>query len=117
MRTATQVRRFEYTQGISNKYWEIWIEERAKNMPIIVWSHWGKINNDGSYQRKQFNTIEEANAFYEKMIKQKLAKFYKEVLSKTNPLDIKIAPSSKDKLPNKIEDDLGNTKQVRRIDL
>lgn len=67
------LRRFEFRQGRSNKYWEAWTESS------IAVTHWGRMGTDGQFQRKNFSNNFSAEAYVRKMVNDKLAKGYKEV--------------------------------------
>lgn len=67
------LRRFEFKQGRSNKFWEAWTEDK------IAVTHWGRIGTAGAYQRKDFRTPFTAEEHIRNAIREKLAKGYVEV--------------------------------------
>ncbi len=70
---AYALRRFEFTDSRSNKYWEVWVDG------CVTTTHWGKIGTAGSYQPKSFGNTTLAISHAIKMVKEKLAKGYREV--------------------------------------
>jgi len=69
---------FEYTDAVSNKFWEINLK---KNQMIITFGRIG-IKNPVSQLRK-FDSNEEAKKYAERKIKEKINKGYLEKNSKT----------------------------------
>jgi predicted DNA-binding WGR domain protein len=69
---------FEYTDEVSNKFWEINLK---KNQMIITFGRIG-IKNPVSQLRK-FDSNEEAKKYAERKIKEKINKGYLEKNSKT----------------------------------
>lgn len=67
------MRRFEYKDAKSNKFWEV--EVKGKNLQVTF----GKIGTDGQSKPKAFATPEKAKAEMEKLIKEKTGKGYVEV--------------------------------------
>ena len=67
------MRRFEYKDAKSQKFWEIQVEGDAFTV------RYGKIGTDGQVQTKTFASAEKAEAEAEKMIKSKTKKGYVEV--------------------------------------
>lgn len=65
-------RRFEFQEGTSNKFWEIWVEDAA------VMTRYGRIGADGQTTRKDEGSAEKANALFEKLIREKTKKGYVE---------------------------------------
>ena len=65
-------RRFEFQEGSSNKFWEV---ELSGNSVI---TKWGRIGTDGQSKTKDFADAAKAKAEYNKLIKEKSAKGYKE---------------------------------------
>jgi predicted DNA-binding WGR domain protein len=67
------MRRFEYKQGTSYKFWEILVEGTAYT------ARYGKVGTEGQTQSKSFATADKAKAEAEKKIKEKVGKGYSEV--------------------------------------
>jgi uncharacterized protein (TIGR02996 family) len=67
------MRRFEYKDAKSQKFWEIEIEGDAYTV------RYGKIGTDGQVQTKTFASSDKAETAAEKIIAEKLKKGYKEV--------------------------------------
>lgn len=65
-------RRFEFSEGISNKFWEISI------LGDTVTSTWGRIGTEGQSKCKQFASAEKARQYFEKLIAAKTGKGYYE---------------------------------------
>jgi predicted DNA-binding WGR domain protein len=69
-----ELRRFVYTEGKSNKFWEIW-----KVGTTSYGRRWGKIGCPGSSNSWNCRTIQERNREVSDLIIQKLTKGYREV--------------------------------------
>ena len=67
------MRRFEFVEGGSSKFWEIAREDAA----ITV--RFGKIGSQGQVQQKSFDTATKAEIEHDKLIKEKTKKGYVEV--------------------------------------
>ena len=67
------MRRFEFSDSTSNKFWEIDVKGKTMNVTF------GKIETKGQSKPKDFATPEKAKAEMEKMIKEKTGKGYVEV--------------------------------------
>jgi predicted DNA-binding WGR domain protein len=67
------MRRFEFKQGSSYKFWEIHVEGKAYT------ARYGKVGTEGQTQSKSFATPEKATAEAEKKIREKVGKGYAEV--------------------------------------
>jgi predicted DNA-binding WGR domain protein len=67
------MRRFEFKQGSSYKFWEIHVEGKAYT------ARYGKVGTEGQTQSKSFATAEKAAAEAEKKIREKVGKGYAEV--------------------------------------
>jgi predicted DNA-binding WGR domain protein len=65
-------RRFEYSEGTSNKFWEVTVEK------VSVTVCFGRIGTAGQTQTKQFADLAAAVKHANKLIEQKLAKGYAE---------------------------------------
>ncbi|MBX3232073.1 MAG: DUF4132 domain-containing protein [Labilithrix sp.] len=68
------MRRFELSEGTSNKFWQVAIED-GKTLHVSF----GKIGTKGQTQRKDFAAPPAATAEMEKLIREKTKKGYKEV--------------------------------------
>jgi|GEM_PF-6312137 predicted DNA-binding WGR domain protein len=82
-------RRFEFSEGSSNKVWEIAIDGHT------VLTTYGRIGSAGQVMKKAEGSAEKAQAAVEKLIKQKTAKGYVEVGVKSAPAPKKSAASGK----------------------
>jgi predicted DNA-binding WGR domain protein len=70
-----KVRRFEFKDSRSNKYWEIWLSVcRCK-----VTTHWGRIGTPGAFQVKEFATPFLAERFIVSSVRSKVTKGYREM--------------------------------------
>jgi predicted DNA-binding WGR domain protein len=67
------MRRFELSEGTSNKFWEIALEGSGFTV------RFGRIGTNGQVQEKRFATPEKARAQHDKSIAEKLKKGYAEV--------------------------------------
>jgi predicted DNA-binding WGR domain protein len=67
------MRRFEFTDGTSNKFWEIEVGGAAFTV------HYGRIGASGKTQTKEFADESTAGAEADKLIREKLGKGYVEV--------------------------------------
>ncbi len=67
------MRRFEYTEGTSNKFWEITVSADT------VTTRWGRIDTDGQLKSKTFDTHAAAGKEADKQIQGKTKKGYVEV--------------------------------------
>ena len=67
------MRRFEFVEGTSNKFWEISVEGDS------VTVRFGKVGTNGQSQTKTFASESEAKAQHDKQIAEKLKKGYVEV--------------------------------------
>ncbi|MDH4184441.1 MAG: WGR domain-containing protein [Nitrospinota bacterium] len=63
--------RFEFSDGKSNKFWEIIMDENAFTV------RFGKIGTEGQTQSKRFDTPEKAKAEHDKLVAEKLKNGYK----------------------------------------
>jgi predicted DNA-binding WGR domain protein len=70
------IRRFEYKQGPSSKFWEIKIDTNTKTLTTT----WGRIGTSGTSNNKSFTDITELSKEYASLINGKLNKGYKEVV-------------------------------------
>ena len=67
------MRRFEFSDSTSNKFWEVDVKGETLNITF------GKIGTKGQSKPKDFATPEKAKAEMEKLIKEKTGKGYLEV--------------------------------------
>jgi predicted DNA-binding WGR domain protein len=65
-------RRFEFSEGSSNKFWEIWMEDTS------VMTKYGRIGSDGSQTVKDFGDEAKAEKEYDKLVNEKTKKGYEE---------------------------------------
>ena len=73
--SKSALRHFEFRQGASNKFWEIY-----QSGPILH-IRFGKIGSNGSSSSKDLVSNDVAKKEYNKIIKEKLGKGYKEIPS------------------------------------
>lgn len=69
------MRRFELSEGTSNKFWQI---ELAGSQFTVTW---GRIGTAGQTQTKSFDTDDKARAEHDKLVAEKVKKGYGEVAS------------------------------------
>ena len=70
---ASQTRRFEFSEGSSNKFWEV--SREGADVRI----RFGRIGTQGLSQIKAFADEETANKHIDKLVKEKTGKGYREV--------------------------------------
>ena len=68
----TSPRRFEFSEGTSNKFWEIKLQGNA------VITRYGKIGTSGQQTIKDMGTADKANKEYDKLVAEKTKKGYAE---------------------------------------
>ncbi len=68
----TKKRYFEFVDGTSNKFWEVWMDGTE------VTTNWGKIGTDGQTKAKPFPDEAKAQKEYDKLIAEKTGKGYVE---------------------------------------
>jgi predicted DNA-binding WGR domain protein len=66
-------RRFEFSEGTSNKFWTVWVEGTQ------LMTKYGKIGSAGSQTVKDFGTDEKVKKEYDKIVAEKNKKGYEEV--------------------------------------
>ena len=89
---------FEYTDEVSNKFWEI----NLKGNQVVI--TFGRIGNKPQQIKKKFNTNEESKKFAETKIREKTNKGY---------IEKKAGSSSKKSIKIKVkEPELGNKKKL-----
>ena len=66
-------RMFECVNGVSNKFWEVWVDDGG------LYTRYGKIGTDGQVSCVPYTDDDEANKAAEKIIKSKIKKGYVEV--------------------------------------
>ncbi len=69
---ATAKRYFEFVDGSSNKFWEIWMDGTD------VTTNWGKIGTGGQTKTKSFPDEAKAQKEYDKLLAEKTGKGYSE---------------------------------------
>lgn len=67
-----EIKRFEYVEDTSNKFWEIHVDDRE------VTTRWGRIGNEGQSNSKTYASKEEAIKEKDKIISEKVKKGYKD---------------------------------------
>ena len=72
MATMTKKRYFEFADGSSSKFWEVWMDGTD------VVTQWGKIGTPGRETRKSFADEAKAQKEYEKLVAEKTGKGYAE---------------------------------------
>jgi len=87
----TTMRRFEFSDSTSNKFWEV--DVKGKTLNVIF----GKIGTKGQSKPKDFATPEKAKAEMEKLIKEKTGKGYVEVGGKAVKAIKPVAKSAAEK--------------------
>lgn len=68
----TTKRYFEFSEGSSSKFWEVWVEGNE------VVTQWGKIGTSGRETRKAFADAEKTKKEYDKLVAEKTGKGYVE---------------------------------------
>lgn len=71
MATTTK-RYFEFVEGTSSKFWEVWTEGNE------VVTQWGKIGTEGRETRKAFPDAAKTQKEYDKLVAEKTGKGYVE---------------------------------------
>jgi predicted DNA-binding WGR domain protein len=66
-------RRFEFSEGSSNKFWTVWVEGTS------LMTKYGRIGSSGSQTVKDFGTAEKVQKEYDKIVNEKTKKGYEEV--------------------------------------
>jgi DNA ligase-1 len=69
---ATPKRYFEFVDGSSSKFWEIWMDGKD------VTTKWGRIGTDGQTKTKSFPDEAKAKKEYDKLLAEKTGKGYSE---------------------------------------
>jgi predicted DNA-binding WGR domain protein len=67
------MRRFELSEGTSNKFWEIVLDGKTFNV------RFGRIGTNGQQQAKSFPNAAKAKAEHDKLVTEKLGKGYREI--------------------------------------
>jgi predicted DNA-binding WGR domain protein len=84
------MRRFELSDGSSNKFWEVEYVDSSDSFTV----RWGRIGTNGQTQTKTSANSSKASAEYTKLVKEKVDKGYNEVDGATGslaPVAIKVA--------------------------
>jgi predicted DNA-binding WGR domain protein len=79
-RRASMQRSFEYSDNVSNKFWNVIICPNPNGHGFEVSTHWGKIGTNG--QKKIITTVSDilyAKEYANSLVDAKIAKGYKEV--------------------------------------
>lgn len=74
-------RYFEFSEGSSNKFWEIWMDGTE------VFTRYGKIGSSGATTVKDEGAPEKAQKLYDKLVKEKTSKGYEEKTAGADPDD------------------------------
>lgn len=82
------MRRFEFSEGTSDKFWQI---DLSGNSFTVTW---GKIGTNGQTQTKSFNTPQKALAEHDKLVKAKVNKGYTEVRGGSTKAPVTAAPAT-----------------------
>jgi len=67
------MRRFEFVDGTSRKFWEIDLHEKSFEV------RWGRLGTDGQSQTKSFPSADKAKSTHDKLVAEKLGKGYSEI--------------------------------------
>ena len=70
--SAKKTRRFEFTEGTSSKFWEVFHEGSQMT------THYGRIGTEGRSTTKTYDSPKEAAEAAEKIIAEKVAEGYAE---------------------------------------
>ena len=73
------MRRFEFKDGKSNKFWEVQVQ--GKTLQV----NFGRIGTEGQSKTKAFTNPQQATAEMEKLIREKTGKGYVEAGAKSKP--------------------------------
>lgn len=87
------MRRFEYKDEKSNKFWEIKVEGESHTV------RYGRIGSNGQTKTKEFDSAEDAEEDAAKLIKSKVKKGYEEVTANGNDdagFDLSVLANAKD---------------------
>ncbi len=94
----TTKRYFEFSEGTSNKFWEVWVDGSELR------TRYGKIGTGGSVTVKDEGTPEKAQKLHDKLVAEKTKKGYAEKGGAPAPA-AKAAPAPKPPAKAKAEDD------------
>src|SRR5436190_916224 len=72
-------REYRLTEGTSNKFWAIEVDGTTHSVQF------GRMGTAGQTQTKQFKAPEEAQRAYEKLVREKVKKGYRRVVSGDEP--------------------------------
>ena len=70
----TPTRRFEFTQGTSNKFWEVWCVDQ------IMFCRWGRIGGRAQKKTWWYGSVAAARSMASRKANQKIGKGYVEVV-------------------------------------
>src|SRR5262245_26756138 len=68
-------RTFEFVEGSSNKFWEVWVDGAE------LTTRWGRIGTNGQSKTKSFASSDKAAVERDKLIAEKVGKGYRETIS------------------------------------
>jgi DNA ligase-1 len=71
--SSSAKRYFEFVEGTSNKFWEVWTNG------CELTTRWGRIGTDGQSKSKTFATAAAAQAEHDELVAEKLGKGYREI--------------------------------------
>ncbi len=80
------MRRFELSEGTSNKFWQIELADTSFTVT------WGRMGTSGQTQTKSFDTSSKAQAEHDKLVKEKVKKGYTETTDSGTPPAISASP-------------------------
>ena len=78
-------RTLQFTEGASDKYWEVWTDG------CDVTTHWGRTGTEGQSKTKSYDSDDAAEKAAEKAVAQKLNKGYTETTVVTNAMQSEVA--------------------------
>ena len=78
-------RTLQFTEGASDKYWEVWTDG------CDVTTHWGRTGTEGQSKTKSYDSDDAAEKAAEKAVAQKLNKGYTETTVVTNAMQPEVA--------------------------
>src|SRR5688572_33419399 len=80
-------RRFEFSEGTSNKFWTITLDGSSHSV------NYGRIGTAGQTQTAEFGSEAEARKSYDKLVAEKLKKGYVEKNGSGGPVAVPTVPS------------------------
>jgi len=117
----SSLRRFEYKQNGSYKFWEIIIGTFGPNKYILE-TRWGKIGNTPQINIKEFSTSWDRGNKFNTLVSSKIAKGYKEVKVNNSITTIKTPvlgkqPENEISLPKKEKELRESTYRVSLLEI